>query len=279
MESRKKEMNPIDEAFSRLKSNNKKAFIPFIAAGDPDMNTTKELIKTLAKNGASIIEIGFPYSDPIADGPVIQAAYSRALDKGLKIDSIFNAVAEVNADFLKEGILVPIVAMVSASIIHRYGKENFIKQSTKAGFSGLIIPDLPVEESLVIAQDLHQAGLKIIQLVTPNTPKERAIQILSACSGFVYCVSVSGITGERTEIPEALLHNLLWLRNQTTLPLCVGFGVSKPEHALMLRNHADGVIVGSAIVKLVETIEKSGLQTAQSNIANLATSLIEALNS
>lgn len=279
IESGKKEMNPIDAAFARLKSANKKAFIPFIAAGDPDINTTKELIKTLAKNGATIIEIGFPYSDPIADGPVIQAAYSRALDKGLKIESIFKAIAEVNTDFLNEKISVPLVAMVSASIIHRFGKENFIKQCLKAGFSGMIIPDLPVEESLEIAKDIQQAGLKIIQLVTPNTPKKRALQILSACSGFVYCVSVSGITGERTEIPESLLQNLAWLRNQTALPLCVGFGISKPEHALMLRNHADGVIVGSAIVKLVETIEKSGLQTAQVAIANLAGSLIQALNS
>jgi tryptophan synthase alpha chain len=272
-------MNAIDAAFERLKIGNKKAFIPFIAAGDPDIESTKELAKTLAKNGASIIEIGFPYSDPIADGPVIQAAYTRALNKGLKIEHILKSITEVSLDFEKEKILVPFVAMVSMSIIHRFGKEKFIDGCLKAGFSGLIIPDLPVEESLEIAKDLKQAGLSLILLVTPNTPKERALLILSACSGFVYCVSVSGITGERDKIPEELLKNLAWLREQTPLPLCVGFGISKPEHAKVLRDHADGVIVGSAIVKHIETAEKVGLPAVKTAIANLAESLVSALNS
>jgi tryptophan synthase alpha chain len=169
--------------------------------------------------------------------------------------------------------------MVSMSIIHRFGKEKFIDGCLKAGFSGLIIPDLPVEESLEIAKDLKKAGLSLILLVTPNTPKERALLILSACSGFVYCVSVSGITGERDKIPEELLKNLAWLREQTPLPLCVGFGISKPEHAKVLRDHADGVIVGSAIVKHIETAEKVGLPAVKTAIANLAESLVSALNS
>jgi len=272
-------MNAIDAAFERLKTGNKKAFIPFIAAGDPDLEGTKELVKTLAKNGATVIEIGFPYSDPIADGPVIQAAYTRALEKGLKIENIFKAIAEVSSELEKEKILVPFVAMVSMSIIHRFGKEKFISECLKGGFSGLIIPDLPVEESIEISKDLKKAGLSLILLVTPNTPKERALLILSACSGFVYCVSVSGITGERDKIPEDLLKNLAWLRKQTSLPLCVGFGISKPEHAKVLRDHADGVIVGSAIVKHIETAGKAGLPAVKTAISNLAGSLVNALNS
>lgn len=271
-------MNALESAFANLKKENKKAFIPFIAAGDPDINSTKELAITLAKNGATVIEIGFPYSDPIADGPVIQAAYTRALDKGIKIEHIFKAISETSAELKRTNIAVPIVAMVSASIIHRFGKEKFINECSKAGFSGLIIPDLPVEESLEISVDIKKAGLCLIQLVTPNTPKERALLILSACSGFLYCVSVSGITGERDKIPEELIQNLAWLRKQTHLPLCVGFGISKPEHAKVLREHADGVIVGSAIVKHIETTDKAGLDAVKNAIADLSASLVGALN-
>jgi len=271
-------MNPIDEAFARLRDQKKKAFIPFIGAGDPDLASTEKLIVELARQGATIIEIGFPYSDPIADGPVIQASYTRALSKGMKIDGLFTAVKNAKAILDKEGLKTPLVGMVAASIIHRFGREKFIKACLESGFSGLIVPDLPAEESISLAKDLGEKSLAIIQLITPNTPQDRAKMILANCTGFVYCVSVSGITGERDSLPEKLLENLRWLKQQTKLPLCVGFGISKPHHATLLRDHADGIIVGSAVVRHLENVSSIGMDTAIKNISSLSQSLLNALN-
>ncbi|MSR30440.1 MAG: tryptophan synthase subunit alpha [Gemmataceae bacterium] len=244
-------MNPIDALFAELKKAGRKAFMPFITAGDPDLAATVETICALADAGADLVEIGFPYSDPIADGPVIQASYTRALEKGLKVQDIFLATAQARARLDNKGKALPFVAMVSASILHRFGQAAFYLQAKNSGFSGLIVPDLPAEESANIASALKIQGLHLVQLVTPNTPRERARQIVQASSGFVYCVSVSGITGERDMIPAQLISQLQWLREETRLPLCVGFGVSKPAHAALLRQHVDGVIVGSALVRLL----------------------------
>lgn len=271
-------MNPIDSVFSQLRAQQKKAFIPFIGAGDPDLPSTRKLILELARQGASVIEVGFPYSDPIADGPVIQASYTRALGKGLKIEKLFETLHEARADLKANGLNTPIVGMVAASIIHRFGRDRFIQSCIQSGISGLIVPDLPAEESGSLGKDLSGCDLALIQLITPNTPQDRAKMILAACTGFVYCVSVSGITGERDSLPTALLDNLRWLRQQTKLPLCVGFGISKPHHATMLRDHADGIIVGSAVVRHMENVASGGMETAIRNIATLSQSLQAALN-
>ncbi|MFO0964268.1 MAG: tryptophan synthase subunit alpha [Gemmataceae bacterium] len=245
-------MNPIDNTFQALRDKKRKAFIPFITAGDPDVDTTVALARELAARGASLIEIGIPYSDPIADGSVIQASYTRALDKGVKIDAILAALRTltVSPDWKESG--VPLVAMVSFSLVHHRGPERFIAQAREAGLSGAIVPDLPVDEAEPLAREAAKQDFKLIQLVTPTTPRERALRIARTSTGFLYCVSVVGITGERSEIPPSLLEQLAWLRGQTPLPLCVGFGISKAEHVRLLREAADGVIVGSAIVRRLE---------------------------
>jgi tryptophan synthase alpha chain len=262
-------MNPIDALFTRLRSEKRTAFIPFLGAGDPDLGATAALVRELARRGASLIEIGFPYSDPIADGPVIQASYTRALKKGVRVDDIFRCVRELGA------VGAPLVGMVSYSLVHRRGPETFLKQAQEAGFSGAIVPDLPVEEAEGIARLAVGRDFKLIHLVTPTTPRERAVQIARLSTGFLYVVSTTGITGERDRLPEALVGHLAWLRQQTVLPLCVGFGISTPEHARLLRGVADGVIVGSAIVR---RIEQSSPGELVSEVGKLAQSLAAALN-
>ncbi|HEY7330350.1 MAG TPA: tryptophan synthase subunit alpha [Gemmataceae bacterium] len=265
-------MNPIDALFQRLRSQKRKAFMPFLTAGDPDLASAVQLARTLADHGADLLEIGFPYSDPIADGPVIQASYTRALERGVNVENIF---AAMRAFAVHD---TPLVAMISYSLIHRRGAEVFLERAAAAGFSGAIVPDLPVEESGTISRLAAQRDFKLIQLVTPTTPRERAREIAQRSSGFLYCVSVAGITGERDRLPPELLEQLAWLRRQTDLPLCVGFGISRPEHVRMLREVADGIIVGSAFVRHLEKAGSQSLDAVHSAIGELAQSLAAALN-
>jgi tryptophan synthase alpha chain len=261
-------MNAIDALFQRLRAAGKKAFIPFLTAGDPNLDATVTLAHTIATRGADLIEIGFPYSDPIADGPVIQASYTRALERGLKLDDLFAAVRRISD--------VPLVAMTSFTLIHRRGPAAFLDVAQASGFSGAIVPDLPFEESEDLAKLAADRDFKLIHLVTPTTPRPRARDIAQRSTGFLYCVSVTGITGERDQLPPELLDQLAWLREQTKLPLCVGFGVSKPAHVRMLREAADGVIVGSAIVRRLE--ETRPLAELGGSVGELVESLSRALN-
>jgi tryptophan synthase alpha chain len=270
-------MNPIDQLFQQLRARGRKAFMPFVTAGDPDLATSAMLVQTLAQRGASLIELGFPYSDPIADGAVIQASYTRALNKGIRINDIFATARQLAVSpALKDR--VPLVGMVSYSLVYHRGPETFLGQAQAAGFQGAIIPDLPVEEAETIAKRAADRDFKLIQLVTPTTPRERAVQIARTSTGFLYCVSVTGITGERDRLPDALLGQLAWLRGQTDVPLCVGFGISKPEHVRMLREVADGVIVGSALVRRLEGIGGRPIPEVIQEIGQLAQALAEALN-
>lgn len=262
-------MNPIDQLFTRLKTDRRKAFIPFITAGDPDLDTTVKLLREAARRGASLIEVGFPYSDPIADGSVIQASYTRALGKGLSVDAIFGAMRSLN------DIKVPLVAMVSYTLVHRRGPERFVADAKAAGFSGAIVPDLPVEEADELAKLAARHDFKLILLVTPTTPRERATRIAQLSTGFLYCVSVVGITGERSQLPADLLEQLRWLRTRTTLPMCVGFGISTPDHVRALRDSADGVIVGSALVRKLEA--KKPVDEMVKNVGDLVQELAAAL--
>src|SRR5947208_3864365 len=239
-------MNPIDQLFGRLRAQGRKAFLAFLTAGDPDLATTLAAGRELVRAGADLIEIGFPYSDPIADGPVIQASYTRALQRGLRLDEVFACVRQL-ADTPEVKEKTPLVAMVSYSLIHRRGPEAFLRQAQEAGLSGAIVPDLPVEESERLGELAAARDFKLIHLVTPTTPRDRALRIARCSTGFLYCVSVTGITGERDRLPPELLERLGWLRRQTELPICVGFGISKPEHVRMLRDAVDGIIVASAI--------------------------------
>lgn len=247
------EMSRIRVVFDELRRMGRKAFMPFVTAGDPDLGFTKELVHALSDAGSSLIEVGVPYSDPIADGPVIQASYTRALRQGVRSVDVLKTLAAITPH-----LSTPVVLMVSYAVIFRRGLGEFVDRAEQAGIAGLIVPDLPIEESEALREACDQRRLDLVQLVTPTTPRPRAIRIAEAGRGFLYYVSVAGITGERRELPRELVDNLAWLRTQTPLPICVGFGISRPEHVRLLAPVVDGIIVGSAIVRQVAAIgEKS----------------------
>ena len=239
-------MTSIPDLFAKLRSEGRKALMPFVTAGDPDLEFTAAVLKEVVARGASLCEVGVPYSDPIADGPVIQASYTRALDKKIKLAEILAMLGETCPS-----LGAPAVTMVSYAIIFRHGIEKYCDDVKARGVAGLIVPDLPIEESPALSKVCTERGLSLIQLVTPTTPRDRALRICETSTGFVYYVSVAGITGERTALPPELVDNVGWLRTQTELPICIGFGVSSPEHVKLLAPVADGLIVGSAIVKRV----------------------------
>jgi tryptophan synthase alpha chain len=250
-------MNRIDSLFTRLRGEKRRALMPFVTAGDPDLSTTAMLINELVSRGSHLIEVGIPYSDPIADGPVIAASYHRALQQGLKVAHIFQTLRTLRAEGSARFNDTPMVSMVSYAIIHRIGAERYLNDAATAGLDGLIVPDLPVEESAALMEKATRRNLKLIQLITPTTPRERAIEIARSTTGFIYYVSVAGITGERQSLPTDLVETVGWLRDQTELPICVGFGISGPDQVRQLAPVADGLIVGSAIVRrLAEAINR-----------------------
>ncbi len=271
-------MNRIDTLFAHLKSEGRKALMPFVTAGDPDLATTAALIPELVHRGASLIEVGIPYSDPIADGPVIAASYARALRKGIKLSQIFAMLKTLRAEASGAVALTPLVTMVSYSIVHRHGVERYLVDAAEAGVDGLIVPDLPVEEAAGLVKLATVANLKLIQLVTPTTPPERALQIARTTTGFLYYVSVAGITGERKAFPPELAANVAWLRERTELPICIGFGVSTPEHVKLLSPVADGLIVGSAIVRRLESSDTKSRSELVNEIGTFVEELAGGLN-
>ena len=269
-------MNPIDALFRDLRAAGKKAFLPFLTAGDPDLAFTETALAALAESGASLVEVGFPFSDPIADGPVIQASYTRALNAKLKLADLFASLHRVST---QPGWTTPMVAMASYSLIFKRGPVEFIRQAQAAGLSGAVLPDLPVEEAEAFAQVAGEHNFKPILLVTPTTSPARAEKIVKACGGFVYVVSIVGITGERDRVPVQLSSMLARLRTMTDLPLCVGFGVSKPEHVTELRSIADGVIVGTALVRKLEAaVDPAKRAAALVDLRATASALAAALN-
>jgi tryptophan synthase alpha chain len=264
-------MTSIEQLFQRLRSEGRKAFMPFITAGDPSMAFTGRVLRLLDQLGCSMTEVGIPYSDPIADGPVIQASYTRALQHKTKLADIFQGVSAE-----KPHLKMPLVSMVSYAIIHRLGVEHYVDQAKIAGFSGAIVPDLLVEESDALSKVCRQRDFNLIQLVTPTTPRERALKIAEQSTGFLYFVSVTGITGERSELPPDLVERVGWLRERSSLPICIGFGISKPEHVKLLAPVSDGVIVGSAIVRLMETATHDEAKSL-ADIESLCRSLMSAM--
>jgi tryptophan synthase alpha chain len=267
-------MSAIDDLFCRLRAEGRKAFMPFLTAGYPDLEFTADVIRTLDQHGCSMCELGIPYSDPIADGPVIQASYTRALEQGVKLAQIFEMLRGLTPE-----LSMPIVTMLSYAIVFRHGLEAYVRDAKAAGVSGAIIPDLPVDESAVLAEICRREDFSLIQLVTPTTPRDRAVRIAENSSGFLYYVSVTGITGERTELPQDVLDNVRWLKSQTDLPICIGFGISRPEHARRLAPVADGVIVGSAMVRRISAADEQPRAEVLADLAAFAEELLEAAQS
>ena len=265
-------MSAIDTLFETLRSQNRKAFMPFVTAGDPDLPFTSAVLREMVARGSSMCELGIPYSDPIADGPVIQASYTRALDGGVHMADIFKMVGETAPE-----LAAPIVTMGSYSIVYRIGLEKYVAQAKAAGVAGAIVPDLPVEESDALAKVCREQDFSLIQLITPTTPQERAKRIADKTTGFIYYVSVTGITGERTELPPSIVDNVSWLREQTDLPVCIGFGISRPEHVRMLSPVADGLIVGSAIVRRVAEAGERDRQAVLTEIGDYVEELLGAM--
>ena len=246
-------MNRIHDLFERLRLEGRSALMPFITAGDPSLSATSQLISTIAKQGADLIEVGIPYSDPIADGPVIAASYHRALTQGFKLTACFDEIRAIRTRADDPVTATPLIGMISYAIIHRWGVAKFLGSARDAGLDGLIVPDLPIEESHALCQQATEHGLALIQLITPTTPRDRALRIIATTTGFIYYVSVAGVTGERRELPPEVVENVAWLRSQTRLPICIGFGIGSVEQVRSLAGKADGLIVGSAIVRKLET--------------------------
>lgn len=233
-------MSRIAEAFAKGK-----AFIPFITCGDPDLATTREIVRAMAAKGADLIELGIPFSDPTAEGPVIQEANLRALKGGVTTDKIFDMVKELRRD-----VTIPMVFMTYANVVFSYDGEKFIKTCAEIGIDGLILPDLPFEEKGEFDEICKKYGVDLISLIAP-TSENRIAMIAKEAQGFIYIVSSLGVTGVRSEISTDISSIVKLVRENTSVPCAVGFGISTPEQAAKMAAISDGAIVGSAIIRLV----------------------------
>ena len=257
--------------FKRLRDKKQSALIPFIVAGDPDLGTTEALVLKMAENGADMIELGIPFSDPLADGATIQAASRRALQNGFNLKDLFRLAERV------KGVGVPLVFMTYFNPVFRYGLRDFAEGCHGHGVDGVIIPDLPPEEAGPWMREARAFGLETIFLLAPTSPPER-IRLISRCSrGFIYYVSVTGVTGAREKLPEDLEPTIRRIKEETKVPVAVGFGISTPEQAKSISRFADGVIVGSAIVKIIEENLKSPDMVGR--VGDFVSSLAKALKS
>lgn len=266
-------MSEIDALFQRLRAEKRKALMPFITAGRPSLAWTSAALAEFHRRGCAMTELGFPYSDPIADGPVIQDSYTKALAAGIKTQQILDVAADFKADAAHT---MPVVGMASYSLIYKMGLKRFVEQALSHGLAGAIVPDLLVEEAGPLRELCRAADFSLIHLTTPTTPRDRAIRIAESSSGFLYYVSVAGITGERGALPEELAANVAWLRERTSLPICIGFGISTPEHVATLAPVADGLIVGSAIVRRMEALGDAPIEEGVKQLGDFVASLVDA---
>lgn len=255
-------MSKIKEAFE-----NKKAFIPFITCGDPDLGTTFEAIHKMVDNGAAMIELGIPFSDPTAEGPVIQGANLRALSNGITTDDIFEFVKK-----LREDITIPLVFMTYANVVFSYGADRFFANCKETGIDGIILPDLPFEEREEFLDVATANGVDLISMIAP-TSENRIAMIAKEAKGFIYVVSSLGVTGTRSEITTDLDSIVKLIRENTEVPCAIGFGISKPEQAKKMSSISDGAIVGSAIIKILEKYGKD----APEYIGEYVKSMVDAI--
>lgn len=251
-------MSRISEAFK-----NGKAFIGFITGGDPDISTTKKIIKAMEEAGADLIEIGIPFSDPIAEGPVIQAADIRALSWGCTIDELFKMVKEV-----RETVKIPLVFMTYINPIYTYGKEKFMKKCKHCGIDGIIVPDLPYEEKDELMPFCSKYEVELISMIS-TTSQERVFKIAKEASGFLYCVSPLGLTGFRSEINSDIGELISQVRTVSDIPCAIGFDISTPKQAKEMSKLADGVIVGSAIVKIIEQYGRKSIEPVKEYVSSM----------
>ena len=262
-------MNNNQMNMSNIKSafQDGKAFIAFITCGDPDLETTGAAIRAAVENGANLIELGIPFSDPTAEGPVIQGANLRALSGGITTDKIFAFVKE-----LRKNVKVPMVFMTYANVVFSYGAERFISTCQDIGIDGLILPDLPFEEKEEFLPVCHQYGVELISMIAP-TSKNRIARIAKEAEGFLYIVSSLGVTGTRSTIRTDIASIVEVVRQNTDIPCAIGFGISTSEQAANMAQYADGVIVGSAIVKLVEKYGKDAAPYVGEYVKSIKTSI------
>ncbi|MBI5198946.1 MAG: tryptophan synthase subunit alpha [Nitrospirae bacterium] len=240
-------MNRIEKRFKKLNTQNRKALIPYIMAGDPDIKTTEELILEIERSGGDLIELGVPFTDPLADGPVIQKAHYRALKNKVTLRNVLDFVKRI-----REKTTIPLVLMTYYNPIFKYGDEDFIKDAVTSGVDGVIIPDLPFEEAKDFIKTSKMNGLDTIFLLAPTSTPERISMITNASRGFIYYVSITGITGAKIEGIDQIKNSLEKIREVTDKPIAVGFGISTAVEAKKISEWADGIIIGSAIVRVIE---------------------------
>lgn len=265
-------MTRIKTTFDKTKSENRAALITFIMANDPDLDTSLQILKALPESGADIIEIGMPFTDPVADGTTIQFAGIRALESGASMQNTLHMVRE----FRKENTYTPIVLMGYFNPIMAYGTKNFMKDASEAGIDGLIIVDLPPEESAEIKDSAKAANIDIIRLITPTTDENRLSTVLEGASGFLYYVSITGVTGAASADLTAIKPHIEQIKTQTNLPIAIGFGIKTPQDAADMAKLADGVVVGSSIVQtILDTAKTQGLEPVKKQISALAGALKE----
>ena len=264
-------MSRIDRTFNILKNRDQVALIPFIVAGDPDLETTEALVLKMAESGADIIELGVPFSDPIADGPIIQSASQRALQNGVNPRNIFHLTERL------KGTDIPLVLMTYFNPVFCFGLKDFAEGCQKSGVDGVIIPDLPPEEAGLWISEARRMNLDTIFLVAPTSPPER-IRLVGRCSrGFIYYVSVTGVTGTRENLPEELQIPVKRIKEISQKPVAVGFGISTPEQAKTVSRFSDGVIIGSAIIKIIG--ENLKIPDMIDRVGDFVSSLTKALKS
>jgi tryptophan synthase alpha chain len=256
----------LDTTFARLRARGERALVAYVTAGDPSLADTRRLVIEAERRGADVIELGVPFSDPIAEGPVIQRAMTRALAAGVTVARMLETVATMRAE-----VSVPLVLLTYYNPVLAFGLKAFARTAAEAGVDGAIVADLPPEEAGPLAAEAEPAGLDVIHLVAPTSTPPRVRLIARRSRGFIYVVSVTGVTGERQEIPADLAAQIRTLRLVTTKPVCVGFGISTPAQAAAIGRLADGAIVGSAIVRMIE--ERAGSPTLVEDVGNFIAEL------
>ncbi len=265
-------MNRIDSLFQQQRENRRKTLVIFVSAGDPDLAFSERLIPALVAAGADLVEIGVPFSDPMADGPTIQAASQRALAAGTTLDGILAMVKRLRDG----GLAAPLVLFSYYNVILQYGVDRLAADSVAAGIDGWLVVDLPPEEEQEVLPAMTANGLHKITLLAPTTPPDRATRLASRAKGFVYYITVTGVTGSRVELPADLATHLQAVKACSSVPVVAGFGVSTPEQAKMIAAHVDGVVVGSQLVRTIA--ESPDPESALANASALVAALAQPLH-